>query len=103
MLNVSVAVTVSIHVPTVAFVPAVTTPVEELMDTPESPVTEASEKVLMPVPVEVSEVNGDVVAEMPYVVKILLPPETTTSGLTVIVSVMYAFAPTESVTVTLSR
>ena len=61
----------------------VTMPVVEPMAKPCKVVTV---KVLVPVPVEVSDVKAGVWALIPKVVKILPPLETTTAGLTVIVS-----------------
>ena len=83
MPSVSVAVTVSIHVPTGVVESVVTMPVVEPMAKPCKVVTA---KVLVPVPVEVSDVKAGVWALIPKVVRILPPLETTTAGLTVIVS-----------------
>ena len=76
----SVAVMVSTHVPTAVFDSTVTIPVIESIVMPVR--VGLIPKVLLPVPVEVSEVKAGVIWRIPKVVVIFPPPLTTTTGLT---------------------
>ena len=66
------------------------------------PIVGVSEKVLTPVPVEVSEVKARDVPTIPCVVVIPEPPATEIAGLTRTVIVVVEVDPTESVAVIVS-